>query len=127
MKRRLRRRARPFSALSPSSLRTSLSVYIDNELRSLSDLDKLRSNLPPHIDGNLLTDRGEPSPTAGLARVVQLARRRVSLAGRPAVTGSDLLIATFLNAGDARSAVLLEQHGMTRRNALAVLGQPSGS
>jgi hypothetical protein len=51
----------------------------------------------------------------------------VALAGRPAITGSGLLIATFLNAGDARSAVLLEQHGMTRRSALTVLGQPNGS
>jgi len=109
------------------ALRTSLGAYIDTELRSLSDMDKLRSNLPPHIDRNLSIDRGEPTPTAGLARVMQVARRRVSLAGRPAVTGSDLLIATFLNAGDARSAELLEQHGMTRRNALAVLGQPGGS
>jgi hypothetical protein len=109
------------------SLRASLRSYIDNDLRALADIDKLRSNLPPHIDPNLVSDRGEPSPTAGLARVVQVARRRVALAGRPAVTGSDLLIATFLNAGDARSAVLLEEHGMTRRDALTVLGQPSGS
>jgi hypothetical protein len=36
-------------------------------------------------------------------------------------------VATFLNAGDARSAVLLEDHGMTRRAALEVLGTPTGS
>jgi hypothetical protein len=109
------------------ALRASLSDYVDNDLRVLSDLDKLSNTLPPHIDRNVVTDRAEPSPTAGLARVEQVARRRVALAGRPAITGSDLLIATFLNAGDARSAVLLEQHGMTRRSALTVLGQPNGS
>jgi hypothetical protein len=115
-------------SVNVEALRQSLLAYIDNDLAVLSDLEKLRSQVPKHLDpGVQIPDRSEPAPTAGLSRAVQVATRRVTLAGRPAATGSDLLAAMFLNAGDARSAVLLEAHGMTRHSALRVLGTPNGT
>jgi len=105
------------------ALSASLTKYVENDLRPLSDLEKLKRDIPD-FDPKTLDHR---PPTAGLIRVMHLAKRRAALARRPAVSGSDVLLAIFLNAGDAHSAVLLEAHGMTRRSALAVLGVPEGS
>jgi hypothetical protein len=108
-------------SVDTEALRSSLMTYIDTDLRSLGDLEKLKSGLAAHLDSNVLTDRGEPTPTAGLARAVQVAQRRAALAGKPAVTGSDVVAAVFLNAGDCQGANLLESHGMSRRSALGLL------
>jgi hypothetical protein len=110
-------------AVDPEALRASLQAYVEDGLRKLSDAEWLRSRVP-NFDPKAA---GRPEPTAGLHRAVQVAAHRAALSRRPYVTASDVLIATFLNAGDARSAVLLEEHGMTRRAALEVLGTPTGN
>jgi hypothetical protein len=82
------------------ALRAALVTYVDQELRGL----EMRSP-------------GQPEPTAGFHRVVQRAVIHVQSAGRPQVTGANILVA-ILSERESRAALLLGQQRMDRYDAV---------
>jgi len=86
------------------------------------DLGALRRMLVEHVDDDLreLTETGDrenPAPTAGFHRVVQRSVVHVQSAGRPEVTGANLLVAIFSERESHACAFLLGQK-MNRRDAV---------
>ncbi len=96
------------------------------------DVEKLRTELEAFIDANIekLPDEAEATvhQTIGVGRVLQRAILHVQGAGRPEVTGANLLIAIFAES-ESFAAHLLREHGVTRRDATIFMshGIPKGA
>src|ERR1700709_1733893 len=83
-----------------TSLRTTLTNYVDNELRSL-----------------VVDDGEDAKPTAGFQRVIQRAVIHVQSSGREEVTGANVLVAIF-SERESHAAYFLQQQDMTRYDAV---------
>src|SRR5437762_8991635 len=83
-----------------SSLRTTLTNYVDNELRSL-----------------VVDDAEDAKPTAGFQRVIQRAVIHVQSSGREEVTGANVLVAIFAER-ESHAAYFLQEQDMTRYDAV---------
>jgi ATP-dependent Clp protease ATP-binding subunit ClpA len=82
------------------ALRTTLSNYVDNELRSL------------------VVDNGEDAkPTSSFQRVIQRAVIHVQSSGREEVTGANVLVAIF-SERESHAAYFLQEQDMTRYDAV---------
>jgi ATP-dependent Clp protease ATP-binding subunit ClpA len=79
-----------------SALRTTLTNYVDNELRSL-----------------VVDDGEDAKPTAGFQRVIQRAVIHVQSSGREEVTGANVLVAIF-SERESHAAYFLQEQDMTR-------------
>ncbi|HKR89070.1 MAG TPA: ATP-dependent Clp protease ATP-binding subunit ClpA [Phenylobacterium sp.] len=82
------------------SLRTTLTNYVDNELRSL-----------------VVDDGEDAKPTAGFQRVIQRAVIHVQSSGREEVTGANVLVAIF-SERESHAAYFLQEQDMTRYDAV---------
>jgi ATP-dependent Clp protease ATP-binding subunit ClpA len=83
-----------------AALRTTLSNYVDNELRSL------------------VVDNGEDAkPTSSFQRVIQRAVIHVQSSGREEVTGANVLVAIF-SERESHAAYFLQEQDMTRYDAV---------
>ncbi len=81
-------------------LRTALTNYVDNELKSL------------------VADDGEDAkPTAGFQRVIQRAVIHVQSSGREEVTGANVLVAIF-SERESHAAYFLQEQDMSRYDAV---------
>jgi ATP-dependent Clp protease ATP-binding subunit ClpA len=83
-----------------SALRTTLTNYVDNELRSL-----------------VVDDGEDAKPTAGFQRVIQRAVIHVQSSGREEVTGANVLVAIF-SERESHAAYFLQEQDMTRYDAV---------
>jgi ATP-dependent Clp protease ATP-binding subunit ClpA len=82
------------------ALRTTLSNYVDNELRSL------------------VVDNGEDAkPTSSFQRVIQRAVIHVQSSGREEVTGANVLVAIF-SERESHAAYFLQEQDKTRYDAV---------
>jgi hypothetical protein len=81
----------------------------------------LQNRLNAYFDTELKTQAGEagetPRPTLGFQRVLQRAVYHVQNAGRPPVTGMNVLVATFSEKA-SYAVKLLNEQGMTRLDAV---------
>src|SRR4051812_31628120 len=82
------------------ALRTTLTNYVDNELRSL-----------------VVDDGEDAKPTAGFQRVIQRAVMAVQSSGREEVTGASVLVAIF-SERESHAAYFLQEQDMTRYDAV---------
>jgi len=82
------------------ALRTTLTNYVDNELRSL-----------------VVDDGEDAKPTAGFQRVIQRAVIHVQSSGREEVTGANVLVAIF-SERESHAAYFLQEQDMTRYDAV---------
>jgi len=82
------------------ALRTTLTNYVDNELRSL-----------------VVDDGEDAKPTAGFQRVIQRAHIHVQSSGREEVTGANVLVAIFAER-ESHAAYFLQEQEMTRYDAV---------
>ncbi len=82
------------------ALRTTLSGYVDNELRSL-----------------VVDDGEEAKPTPSFQRVIQRAVIHVQSSGRDEVTGANVLVAIF-SERESHAAYFLQEQEMTRYDAV---------
>jgi ATP-dependent Clp protease ATP-binding subunit ClpA len=83
-----------------AALRTTLTNYVDNELRSL-----------------VVDDGEDAKPTAGFQRVIQRAVIHVQSSGREEVTGANVLVAIF-SERESHAAYFLQEQDMTRYDAV---------
>ncbi len=83
-----------------SALRTTLTNYVDTELRSL-----------------VVDDGEDAKPTAGFQRVIQRAVIHVQSSGREEVTGANVLVAIF-SERESHAAYFLQEQDMTRYDAV---------
>jgi ATP-dependent Clp protease ATP-binding subunit ClpA len=83
-----------------AALRTTLTHYVDNELRSL-----------------VVDDGEDAKPTAGFQRVIQRAVIHVQSSGREEVTGANVLVAIF-SERESHAAYFLQEQDMTRYDAV---------
>jgi ATP-dependent Clp protease ATP-binding subunit ClpA len=85
------------------------------------DLDQLKTSLTDYIDTELknLTGSGreESKPTAGFQRVIQRAMIHVQSSGREEVTGANVLVAIFAER-ESHAAYFLQEQDMTRYDAV---------
>ncbi len=82
------------------ALRTTLTNYVDTELRSL-----------------VVDDGEDAKPTAGFQRVIQRAVIHVQSSGREEVTGANVLVAIF-SERESHAAYFLQEQDMTRYDAV---------
>jgi len=82
------------------ALRTTLTNYVDNELKSL-----------------IVDDGEDAKPTAGFQRVIQRAVIHVQSSGREEVTGANVLVAIF-SERESHAAYFLQEQDMTRYDAV---------
>ena len=82
------------------ALRTTLTNYVDTELRSL-----------------VVDDGEDAKPTAGFQRVIQRAVIHVQSSGRDEVTGANVLVAIF-SERESHAAYFLQEQDMTRYDAV---------
>jgi ATP-dependent Clp protease ATP-binding subunit ClpA len=82
------------------TLRTTLTNYVDNELRSL-----------------VVDDGEDAKPTAGFQRVIQRAVIHVQSSGREEVSGANVLVAIF-SERESHAAYFLQEQDMTRYDAV---------
>src|SRR4051812_26741907 len=82
------------------ALRTTLTNYVDTELRSL-----------------VVDDGEDAKPTAGFQRVIQRAVIHVQSSGREEVTGANVLVAIFAER-ESHAAYFLQEQEMTRFDAV---------
>jgi ATP-dependent Clp protease ATP-binding subunit ClpA len=82
------------------ALRTTLTNYVDNELRSL-----------------VVDDGEDAKPTAGFQRVIQRAVIHVQSSGREEVSGANVLVAIF-SERESHAAYFLQEQDMTRYDAV---------
>ncbi len=82
------------------ALRTTLTNYVDNELKSL-----------------VVDDGEDAKPTAGFQRVIQRAVIHVQSSGREDVTGANVLVAIF-SERESHAAYFLQEQDMTRYDAV---------
>ena len=85
------------------SLRARLTSYIDDDLKQLTKMGDLGA--------------GDPAPTAGFHRVIQRSVIHVQSAGRPQVTGANVLVAIF-SERESHAAYFLQQQKMNRYDAV---------
>ncbi len=83
-----------------AALRTTLTNYVDNELKSL-----------------VVDDGEDAKPTAGFQRVIQRAVIHVQSSGREEVTGANVLVAIF-SERESHAAYFLQEQDMTRYDAV---------
>ena len=83
-----------------NALRTTLTNYVDNELRSL-----------------VVDDGEDAKPTAGFQRVIQRAVIHVQSSGRDEVSGANVLVAIF-SERESHAAYFLQEQEMTRYDAV---------
>ncbi|MBS0360187.1 MAG: ATP-dependent Clp protease ATP-binding subunit ClpA [Proteobacteria bacterium] len=83
-----------------NALRTTLTNYVDTELRSL-----------------VVDDGEDAKPTAGFQRVIQRAVIHVQSSGREEVTGANVLVAIF-SERESHAAYFLQEQDMTRYDAV---------
>ena len=83
-----------------ATLRTTLTNYVDTELRSL-----------------VVDDGEDAKPTAGFQRVIQRAVIHVQSSGRDEVTGANVLVAIF-SERESHAAYFLQEQDMTRYDAV---------
>src|SRR5687768_18071312 len=83
-----------------AALRTTLTNYVDNELRSL-----------------VVDDGEDAKPTASFQRVIQRAVIHVQSSGKEEVTGANVLVAIFAER-ESHAAYFLEQQDMSRLDAV---------
>src|SRR5690606_30096144 len=83
-----------------NALRTTLTNYVDNELRSL-----------------IVDDGEDAKPTASFQRVIQRAVIHVQSSGREEVTGANVLVAIFCER-KSHAAYFLQEQDMTRYDAV---------
>jgi ATP-dependent Clp protease ATP-binding subunit ClpA len=83
-----------------AALRTTLTNYVDTELRSL-----------------VVDDGEDAKPTAGFQRVIQRAVIHVQSSGREEVTGANVLVAIF-SERESHAAYFLQEQDMTRYDAV---------
>ena len=83
-----------------AALRTTLTNYVDSELRSL-----------------VVDDGEDAKPTAGFQRVIQRAVIHVQSSGREEVTGANVLVAIF-SERESHAAYFLQEQDMTRYDAV---------
>jgi hypothetical protein len=85
------------------------------------DLARLRLSLTGYLDtelAELVQDQHiEPSPTAGLNRVIQRAVIHVRSSGRDTVTGANVLVAIF-SEDESHACYVLREQQMTRHDAV---------
>src|SRR5437764_4219120 len=82
------------------ALRTTLTNYVDTELKSL-----------------VVDDGEDAKPTAGFQRVIQRAVIHVQSSGREEVTGANVLVAIF-SERESHAAYFLQEQDMTRYDAV---------
>ena len=82
------------------ALRTTLTNYVDNELKSL-----------------VVDDGEDAKPTAGFQRVIQRAVIHVQSSGREEVSGANVLVAIF-SERESHAAYFLQEQDMTRYDAV---------
>jgi len=82
------------------ALRTTLTNYVDNELRSL-----------------VVDDGEDAKPTSSFQRVIQRAVIHVQSSGREEVTGANVLVAIF-SERESHAAYFLQEQDMTRYDAV---------
>src|SRR5689334_23744754 len=82
------------------ALKSTLTSYVDNELRSL-----------------VVDDGEDAKPTAGFQRVIQRAVIHVQSSGREEVTGANVLVAIF-SERESHAAYFLQEQDMTRYDAV---------
>jgi ATP-dependent Clp protease ATP-binding subunit ClpA len=82
------------------ALRSTLTNYVDTELRSL-----------------VVDDGEDAKPTAGFQRVIQRAVIHVQSSGREEVTGANVLVAIF-SERESHAAYFLQEQDMTRYDAV---------
>ncbi|WP_309645774.1 AAA family ATPase, partial [Phenylobacterium sp.] len=82
------------------SLKTTLTNYVDNELRSL-----------------VVDDGEDAKPTSSFQRVIQRAVIHVQSSGREEVTGANVLVAIF-SERESHAAYFLQEQDMTRYDAV---------
>src|SRR6201998_1774796 len=82
------------------ALRTTLTNYVDTELRSL-----------------VVDDGEDAKPTAGFQRVIQRRVIHVQSSGREEVTGANVLVAIF-SERESHAAYFLQEQDMTRYDAV---------
>jgi ATP-dependent Clp protease ATP-binding subunit ClpA len=82
------------------TLRTTLTNYVDNELRSL-----------------VVDDGEDAKPTSSFQRVIQRAVIHVQSSGREEVTGANVLVAIF-SERESHAAYFLQEQDMTRYDAV---------
>ncbi|HEX2559543.1 MAG TPA: ATP-dependent Clp protease ATP-binding subunit ClpA [Phenylobacterium sp.] len=83
-----------------NALRTTLTNYVDNELRSL-----------------IVDDGEDAKPTSSFQRVIQRAVIHVQSSGREEVTGANVLVAIF-SERESHAAYFLQEQDMTRYDAV---------
>ena len=83
-----------------AALRTTLTNYVDNELRSL-----------------VVDDGEDAKPTSSFQRVIQRAVLHVQSSGREEVTGANVLVAIF-SERESHAAYFLQEQDMTRYDAV---------
>src|SRR5687768_11173506 len=83
-----------------AALRTTLTNYVDNELRSL-----------------VVDDGEDAKPTASFQRVLQRAAIHVQSSGREEVTGANVLVAMFAER-ESHAVYFLQEQDMTRFDAV---------
>ncbi len=86
------------------------------------DLAALRSDLLEFVDGDLAdlistSEKAAAVPTTAFQRVVQRAAIHVQSSGRDTVTGANVIVAIFAER-ESHSAYFLQEHGMTRYDAV---------
>ena len=83
-----------------ATLKTTLTNYVDNELRSL-----------------VVDDGEDAKPTPSFQRVIQRAVIHVQSSGREDVTGANVLVAIF-SERESHAAYFLQEQDMTRYDAV---------
>ena len=83
-----------------AALRTTITNYVDNELRSL-----------------VVDDGEDAKPTSSFQRVIQRAVIHVQSSGREEVTGANVLVAIF-SERESHAAYFLQEQDMTRYDAV---------
>jgi ATP-dependent Clp protease ATP-binding subunit ClpA len=91
--------------VSIASLETCVRACIDEELKPLA--------ITPR-EGN------EAQPSAAFMRALHRAEREAASAGRPEVSGGEVIVSLFLER-DSHAAFCLREHGLTRAKATALL------
>ena len=91
-----------------AALRTTLTNYVDNELRSL-----------------VVDDGEDAKPTSSFQRVIQRAVIHVQSSGREEVTGANVLVAIF-SERESHAAYFLQEQEMTRYDAVNYISHGIG-
>jgi hypothetical protein len=85
------------------------------------DLGALNERLKSYIDNDLkelvITDGGEPKPTAGFRRAMQRAEVHTQQLGRGTVTGAQVLVGIFPER-ESHAVYFLQEQEMTREDAI---------